>query len=252
MNIGLALFISFLAGISTCIGSVLSLFYRKPGPRFMTLTLGFSAGVMVFVAFVELLQTGIHDIGFLKAQIAFFAGIFLMFLIDVLIPHNYLSEKMAVNGEKQINLARTGLLVAMGICIHNFPEGIATFVGALQGINLGISIAIAIALHNIPEGIAVAVTIYAATHSRKKAFYWSFFSGMAEPLGAVIAALFLMPFLSPALLGYVLSVVAGIMLFIAVDELLPTSRAYGHEHISILGFVFGMLVMSLSLWLLAV
>lgn len=251
MNIGYALLLSALAGFSTIIGSFLGIVVRKPGPRFMALALGFSAGVMILVSFVELLQSGIQAVGFGPAHFAFFAGLVAMFLIDSLIPHDYMAEHNMPGGmHPRKNLARTGLFVALGIGIHNFPEGLAVFAGSLQSVRIGVAIAVAIALHNIPEGLAVSVPVYAATGSRRKAFLWSALSGMAEPAGAGIAALFLMPFLSPALLGYILSGVAGIMVFISIDELVPASQACGHEHLSITGFIFGMLVMALSLGLI--
>jgi ZIP family zinc transporter len=253
MNVGFALLLSALAGLSTTIGSFLGIAIKKPGPRFMALTLGFSAGVMILVAFVELLQSGIETVGFAPALLAFFGGLLVMFLADALIPHDYMAEHNLPDTKfRNMNLVRTGFFIALGIAIHNFPEGLAVFAGTLHSIKIGIAIAIAIALHNIPEGIAVAVPVYAATRSRKKAFYWSFLSGMAEPVGAGIAALFLMPFLNPALLGFILSIVAGIMVFISIDELVPASRSCGHEHMSILGFVVGMMVMAASLWIMGV
>jgi len=217
----------------------------------MAATLGFSAGVMILVSFVELLQQGIRTIGFGPAHLAFFASMLMMFLLDNAIPHDYMAEhNLPGNIHINKNLARTGLLVALGIGIHNFPEGLAVFVGGLSNLKLGAAIAFAIALHNIPEGIAVSVPVYAATGSRRKAFIWSALSGLAEPLGAVVAALLLLPFLNPGLLGIILSAVAGIMVFISIDELVPTSRACGYEHLSIVGFVIGMMVMALSLWVM--
>jgi ZIP family zinc transporter len=140
--------------------------------------------------------------------------------------------------------------VALGLAIHNFPEGMASFATALSDPQLGIAIAIAIAIHNIPEGLAVSAPVYVATGSRSKAFWWSFLSGVAEPLGALLAAIVLLPFLNDVVLGVLLSAVAGIMVFISIDELLPVSRAFGEEHLSIVGVVAGMVVMSLSLWML--
>ncbi|MFH1347357.1 MAG: zinc transporter ZupT, partial [Candidatus Margulisiibacteriota bacterium] len=212
MNVGFALLLSALAGLSTIIGSFLGIVIKKPGPRFMALTLGFSAGVMILVAFVELLQSGIRSVGYTPALVAFFGGLLIMFIADASIPHDYMAEHNLPEIEKKkVNLARTGFFLALGIAIHNFPEGLAVFAGGLHNIKVGIAIAVAIALHNIPEGIAVSVPVYAATGSRRKAFLWSALSGLAEPAGAAIAALFLMPFLNPQVLGYVLSAVAGIM-----------------------------------------
>ena len=282
-DVGFALLLSALAGLSTTIGSLLALFVRKPGPRLMTLTLGFSGGVMILVSFLELLPSGIEAIGFAPANLVFFGGMAAMFLIDELIPHDYMAEHHhTAAGEKagfppkvggeggspreggaqdaalrqaqdvalQSRLLKAGLFVALGLGIHNFPEGMVSFATALSDPQLGIAIAIAIAIHNIPEGLAVSAPVYAATGSRSKAFWWSFLSGVAEPVGALLAAVVLMPFLNEAMLGGLLSGVAGIMVFISIDELLPVSRAYEEEHLSIIGIVVGMAVMSLSLWML--
>jgi ZIP family zinc transporter len=279
-SIGFALLLSALAGLSTTIGSLLALFVREPGSRLMTLTLGFSGGVMILVSFVELLPGGIDALGFASANLAFFGGMMAMFLIDALIPHDYMAEHHHTEVENSQNaplrqpfdpstslragsaqdkaqdvalrsrLLKAGLFVALGLGIHNFPEGMATFATSLSDPQMGIAIAIAIAFHNIPEGLAVSAPVYAATGSRGKAFWWSFLSGVAEPVGALLAAAVLMPFLNDAVLGGLLSVVAGIMVFISIDELLPVSRAYGEEHLSIVGIVAGMVVMATSLWML--
>jgi len=234
---------------------LLAFFVREPGKRLMTLTLGFSGGVMILVSFVELLPGGIDALGFGAANLAFFGGMLAMFLIDFMIPHDYMAEHHHDGDENeqaalQDRLLKTGLFVALGLGIHNFPEGMASFATALSNPEVGVAIAIAIAIHNIPEGLAVSAPVYAATGSRRKAFWWSFLSGVAEPVGAVLAALVLLPFLNDAMLGGLLSAVAGIMVFIAVDELVPVSHAYGEEHLSIVGIAAGMAVMSLSLWML--
>ncbi len=250
-NIVYALVLSLLAGLATMVGSLLSLMFKKPGPKFLTLTCGFSAGVMIFVSFVELLGQSIKSIGHPFAYVAFFLGMAVTFFIDTLVPHDYMAEH---NVDpvlcKKTNLCRAGFFVAIGIAIHNFPEGLAVFAGTLSNIHIGIAIAIAIALHNIPEGIAVSVPVYAATRSRRKAFLWSALSGLAEPLGALVAAVFLLPFLKANVIGFVLAAVAGIMVFISIDELVPISRSYGEEHLSIVGLMAGMIVMAASLWIL--
>ncbi len=248
-NVAIALVLSTLAGLSTTIGSFSAFFVREPGARFMAFTLGFSAGVMILLSFMELLAGGIELVGFVPAYVAFFAGMLGLFLIDVLIPHEYMAERQTA-GDAQGSLMKTGLLVALGIGIHNFPEGMATLTGTLQDVRLGTAIAVAIALHNIPEGIAVSVPVYAATGSRSKAFLWSFLAGVAEPVGAAVAALVLLPFLNDAVLGLMLSAVAGIMVFISLDELVPVARSFGEAHLSIVGVAVGMAVMVASLWIL--
>lgn len=272
-NLGIALLLPVLAGLSTTIGSALGFFIKKPGPRAMSLSLGFAAGVMVLISFTELLPHGLEVVGFFWGYTAFFGGMAAMLAIDLLIPHHYIAEEQnrqahapradrryrRWHGGRQRHgiavqeprLFRTAVLIALGVTIHNFPEGIATFAGALHNAHLGVTIALAIALHNVPEGLAISVPVYAATGSRAQAFLWSFLSGIAEPIGAVVAALFLLPFLSETLLSLVLAAVAGVMIFISLDELVPVARSFGAgEHLSILGFGIGMAVMAASLWLL--
>jgi ZIP family zinc transporter len=249
-QIGIALLLTAAAGLSTTLGSLLGLAVKKPGPGFMGFTLGFSAGVMVLVSFVELLQGSMESIGFLTALAAFFVGMAGIFLIDLLVPHEYIGQHDYPKDRSPERLKRTGLLLAFGIGIHNFPEGMATFAGSLQDVRVGTAIAVAIAIHNIPEGLAVSAPVYAATGSRRKAFLWSFLSGASEPVGAAVAALILLPFLTPSVLGWVLAGVAGIMVAIAMDELVPAAKAFGGEHTPILGVIVGMAVMAGSLWLL--
>lgn len=252
-NIGIALLLTAAAGLSTTFGSLIGLAVKNPSKNFMAFTLGFSAGVMILVSFVEMLPDSIETIGFIKAHVGFFLGMICYFLIDLLIPHDYIGQH-DVKSNKEIKpsspLMRTGLLTALGIGIHNFPEGMATFVGAVEDIHVGFAIAIAIAIHNIPEGLAVSAPIYAATGSRKKAFFWSFISGVSEPVGAGIAALILMPFLNEAVLGWVLSSVAGIMVAISIDELVPVAKSFDTEHVPIAGVITGMFIMALSLYLI--
>ncbi|MGB3904905.1 MAG: zinc transporter ZupT [Anaerolineae bacterium] len=248
-NVAFALVLSALAGLSTTVGSLLAIFVRKPGSRFMALTLGFSAGVMVLLSFMELLAHGIETVGFVLAYVSFFVGMLIMFVLDVLVPHQYMAER-APGDAQHGRLLKTSLLVALGIGIHNFPEGMATLAGTLQDVTLGTAIAVAIALHNIPEGLAVSVPVYAATGSRRTAFLWSFLAGVAEPVGAAVAALVLLPFLNDELLGLMLSAVAGVMVFISLDELVPAARSFGEAHLSIIGVALGMAVMVVSLWVL--
>ncbi len=249
-NVLTALLLATGAGLATTIGSLIGLAVREPGKRFMGFTLGFSAGVMILVSFVELLQTSIHEIGFLSGHIGFLTGMIGFFLIDFAVPHEYLGQKDYKQNGRPPRLMRTGLLVALGIGIHNFPEGMATFVAALEDVRLGGAIAVAIAIHNIPEGLAVSAPVYAATGSRKKAFFWSFLSGISEPIGAGLAALVLLPFLGPAVMGWTLAIVAGIMVAISMDELMPVAKSFGCEHTPIIGVIVGMAVMAFSLWIM--
>ena len=257
--------LTMFAGLATGIGSVLAFFTKRTNTRFLSLALGFSAGVMIYVSFIEIFPKAKAELtevygatsAFWLTTAAFFAGIFLIALIDKLIPsfenpHEIrLVEDMDKDIDGKSKLMRMGLFTALAIAIHNFPEGLATFIAALEDPGLGIAIAVAIAIHNIPEGIAVSVPIYYASGDKKKAFWYSFASGLAEPVGAAIGFLILMPFLGPLLFGMIFAGVAGIMVFISIDELLPAAQEFGEHHLSIYGLIAGMMVMAVSLLLFA-
>lgn len=248
-KIWIPLLLSLLAGIFTVIGSLITFLIRDLKRSYLQFSLGLSAGVMIYVSFVELLTQAIKNIGVIQANIAFFCGIVLFMLIDFIIPHEYIEERIRISGH-DARLMKTGFLITLGIGIHNLPEGLAVFMSSLVSIKLGVVLAVAIALHNIPEGLAVAMPIFYATKSRKKAFWYSFLSGFAEPLGAVIGVLILMPILTPSVLYFSLALVAGIMVFISFDELLPLSCESKSYHLAISGIILGMLIMALSTILL--
>lgn len=280
--------ITTLAGMATAIGSIIAFSAKRTNYRFLSVATGFSAGVMLYVAFVEIFFKGSAALTYRFGTYwgewlnvaSFFGGMLLIGLIDFLIPdrenpHETHTENEFVPLHKRKaqtetlpaqpgtasqphgKLLRMGLFTALAIGIHNFPEGLATFLAALEDPTLGIAIMVAIALHNIPEGISVSVPIYYATGDRKKAFVYSVLSGLAEPIGAVLGYLLLLLFAGNAsgqipkeVMGVLFSGVAGIMVYISLDELLPTSRAYGKGHDSLIGLVSGMAVMALSLLLM--
>lgn len=262
-NFALAIGLTVFAGLSTGVGSTMAFLSKSFNPKFLAGSLGFSAGVMIYVSFIEIFVkakdslTVLYGVkqGYWFTAIAFFSGIALIAFIDWLVPsyenpHEFKNiEKVDTGRDQNQKLMRMGVFSALAIAIHNFPEGLATFIGALQDPALGISIAIAIAIHNIPEGIAVSVPIYYATKNRKKAFYYSFLSGLAEPIGAIIGYFLLIKFFSDAIFGIVFASVAGIMVYISLDELLPTAEEYGEHHVAIIGLIAGMVVMALSLLL---
>lgn len=256
--------LTLFAGLATGVGSILALLTRRTSTKFLSIALGFSAGIMLYVSFVEILPEGMESLvaawgetaGSWAAVGAFFAGIAFIAIIDKLVPEaenpHEIHTVEEMNGTSELhkkNLMRMGVFTALAIAIHNFPEGIATFIAALNDPNLGIAIAIAVAIHNIPEGIAVAVPIFYATGSRKKAFNLSFLSGLAEPAGALVGYFFLIQFLSDAMFGFVFASVAGIMVYISLDELLPAAKEYGEHHLSIYGLIAGMGIMAVSLLL---
>jgi ZIP family zinc transporter len=210
---------------------------------------------MIYVSFVELLPRAVITVGQFTSVVVFFVGILFIAFIDMMIPesrnpHHYKEMPDVLTVKVDKTLLRTGLFTALAIAIHNFPEGLSTFGTTLSDLRLGVIIALAIAIHNIPEGISVSVPIFYATGDRKKAFRYSFLAGLAEPVGAVIGFVILLPFLSPALLSSLLAFVAGIMVYISIDELLPMAHRYGHSHTVILGFILGMALMAASLFIL--
>ena len=261
--------LTLAAGLCTGLGSLLGLVSRSFSPRVLTLSLSFSAGVMIYVSFVEIFPKARQSLvlalgpaaGYATTVVAFFAGMLFIALIDNCLPSHDLSlaqEDSSQAGSQagsragSQRLLRTGLFSALAIAIHNFPEGLATFLGALSSPRLGIGIAIAIAIHNIPEGLAISAPVYYATGSRQKAFWVSFASGLAEPIGAVVGYVFLRSMLTDAVMGLVFASVAGLMVYICLDELLPAAQRTGaHHHLMIAGVTAGMVVMSISLVLLA-
>lgn len=262
-NVWFALGLTILAGLSTGIGGIIVLFFKRTNAKLLSVALGFSAGVMIYVSFVELFfeskrlltASAGEETGAWLNMLSFFGGVLLIAVIDKLVPayknphesHKLEEIKDYCELESNLKLLRVGALTALIIAIHNFPEGMATFVSSMQQPSLGLAIAVAVGIHNIPEGIAVAVPVYCATGSRKKALGWSLFSGIAEPAGALIAYGLLYPILDDAVFGILFGVVAGIMVFVSLDELLPTAQEYGEHHLSIYGLIAGMMIMAFSL-----
>ncbi|MFI3200553.1 MAG: zinc transporter ZupT [Eubacteriales bacterium] len=269
-NIVLAFGMTFIAGLCTGIGSLIAFVSKRTNKTFLSISLGFSAGVMIYVSMIEIFVKAQDSLimelgekqGAIVTVVSFFGGMLLIGIIDKLIPtaenpHEMVSfelesEDVRVkprNNEEDGKLMRMGVFTAVAIAIHNFPEGLATFISAMQEPEVAIPIVIAIAMHNIPEGIAVAVPVYHATGSKKKAFLYSFASGLAEPIGALIGWLLLLPIMNDMVYGILFASVAGIMVFISLDELLPCAREYGEHHYSMYGLVCGMMVMAVSLLL---
>lgn len=265
-NVLMAFGLTLFAGLSTGIGSAIAFFTKTTNKTFLSFALGFSAGVMIYVSFVDIFQKARESLivvhgenqGDLITVASFFGGILIILLIDAFIPSAENPHEMHFveeishsneNPEPDKRLLRMGTFTALAIAIHNFPEGLATFTAALTDPALGIAIAIAIAIHNIPEGIAVSVPIYYATRSKKKGFWLSFLSGLSEPAGALIGYLILMPYFNDTTFGILFSAVGGIMVFISIDELIPTAREYDSGHKMIYGFILGMLLMASSLLL---
>jgi zinc transporter, ZIP family len=263
-NVTIAFLITLFAGLATGVGSLIAFLAKSTNKKFLSVSLGFSAGVMIYVSMIEIfvkakdsliLARG-EKVGNWLTVISFFGGMLLIAIIDNFVPsgenphevRSIPSEEDEQEREKR-GLLRTGVFTALAIAIHNFPEGLATFVSALSDIKIAIPIAVAIAIHNIPEGISVSVPIYYATGDKKKAFMYSFLSGMAEPVGAIVGYGLLRNFFNDLSFGIIFAMVAGIMVFISLDELLPAAKEYGEHHLSIYGLILGMIVMAVSLLL---
>jgi len=297
-NVWIALGLTIFAGLATAIGSGIAFLAKRTNYRFLSVSTGFSAGVLIYVSLVDILDKGFNRLGEAYGQpwgswitlASFFGGTAVIAIIDTLTPHTHdphephvtesvenhgsaavcppnpqrvagsqgPSARSLGRGEGRDELFRTGVFAALAIAVHNFPEGLTTFFSALRDPEVGAAIAVAIALHNIPEGISICVPIYYATGRRGKAFLYSLISGLSEPLGALLAYVGLRllvgkdgGLLPPQVMGVLFGAVAGIMVYISLDELLPTSRAYGREHESLLGLLAGMAVMAVSLVLLS-
>ena len=262
-NVAVAFLITLFAGLATGIGSLIAFLAKNTNKKFLSISLGFSAGVMIYVSMIEIFSKAKDSLvlalgeksGNYITVISFFAGMFLIAIIDKFVPsgenpHEVKALPLEGKDEKNTDaLLRTGVFTALAIGIHNFPEGLATFVSALGDMKIAIPIAVAIAIHNIPEGIAVSVPIYYATGDKKKAFIYSFLSGMSEPIGAIVGYVFLRNYFNDLTFGIIFAMVAGIMVFISLDELLPAAKEYGEHHLSIYGLILGMIVMAVSLLL---
>lgn len=254
-----ALALTLFAGLSTGIGALVSFFTKHTDTRVLSAALGLSAGVMIYVSFMEMIPEAVESMSTVTSErwatlwtvLAFFGGIGLIALIDYLVPEDENPHEIHSMSELDHpghhHLKRTGVMLAMAIGIHNFPEGMATFVSALDGMEVALPIVIAIAIHNIPEGIAVSVPIYQSTGSRSKALRYSLLSGLAEPAGALVGMIFLLPFWSATVNAICLAVVAGVMIYISFDELLPGAEGYGHHHLTLGGVIAGMAIMAVTL-----
>ncbi len=264
-NFWLAVILTSFAGLSTGIGSLLAFFTKQTNTKFLSISLGFSAGVMIYISFMELLPESFSILsktytlyGSWICILSFFIGFGIIAVIDKLVPSyenphemHHIEELHPKNEKKQLKkLYHVGILMALAISIHNLPEGLVTFLGTITNSEMGIAIAFAVAIHNIPEGIAVSVPIYYSTGSRKKAFFYSFLSGLAEPIGGILGYLLLKPLINDLTVGIIFALIAGIMVFISFDTLLPSAEEYGNHHLSIIGVVAGMVVMAVSLLLL--
>ncbi len=248
--------ITLAAGLATVLGSALVFFQKTPSPRVLAFGLAFAAGAMVFVSLTEIFGKSVDSFsevssaGFSWATAAFLTGLLAILALDRLIPNPH--ETLDVNDPRfldknQSYLRRIGLMSAFAITAHNFPEGLATFFATLESPTLGAPLAFAIAVHNIPEGISIAAPIYFATQNKRLTVLACLISGLAEPLGAVMGYFILKPFLSPEIFGWVFGIIAGAMVFLAMDELLPAAKRYSDGHETVYGLVGGMGVIATSL-----
>ncbi len=257
-NVWIALAVTLAAGLATAIGSLMVLFSRRPNPRLLAFGLAFAGGAMVYVSLSEILNKSIQSftdaydarLGFTYGTLAFLLGVVLIVLIDHLVPNPHESldkQDPSFRDNSQAYIRRVGLMTAVAITAHNFPEGLATFFATLESPSVGMPLAFAIAIHNIPEGIAIAVPVYFATQNKFYAFSASLLSGLAEPIGAAIGYFLLSGSLSHATFGWVFGLISGVMVFLALDELLPAAKRYAKGHETVYGLVAGMATLAISL-----
>ncbi len=253
-NVWIALAICAGAAAATMLGGVSVLRSQSASPRLLAFGLAFAGGAMVYISLVEIFVKSIQAFSqsfpdkqaYSYATLSFFGGVLLLILIDHFIPnpHNELADP---HTKDKAHLRRVGLLAALAITAHNFPEGMATFFATLDNPAVGLSLAVAIAVHNIPEGVSIAIPVYYATGSRKITLLACLASSVAEPVGALIGYLILAPFLSPPVFGAVFGIIAGVMVFLSMDELLPAAKRYASKHDAVYGMVLGMACIALSL-----
>jgi len=265
-----AILLTFLAGLSTIFGAVIVLFMKNVSLRAMALGMSFSAGVMIYISFVELMPSSFETMSQLHGETlgrfialgSFIFGVLFAALIDFFIPSHLSTNEDEKSENKKYHhhiesaaggdarFRKSGMVIAIAMTLHNFPEGLAVFVSSTENITFGISIAVAIALHNIPEGVAVALPVYASTKSKTKAFLWTGISGLAEPVGAIAGYFLLSKFIGESLIGFINPFVAGVMIYIALDELLPMAKEYGEEHYGIIGVFSGIILIAISMILI--
>ncbi|GAA5004099.1 zinc transporter ZupT [Acinetobacter puyangensis] len=252
----IAFLVTVLASLATVVGGASVLFFKQPSPRLLSFGLAFAGGAMVYVSLTEILNKSIDSfttgynaqIGFALGTFSFLLGILLVIALDRLVPNPHEAiDQGQIGQHSQKSLYRTGLLTLFAITAHNFPEGLATFFATLESSTLGVPLAVAIAIHNIPEGIAIALPVYMATQNKALALGASFISGLAEPIGALIGYSILAPFMSPVVYGCVFGLIGGVMVFLALDELLPAAKRYAKGHETVYGLVTGMSTLALSL-----
>jgi ZIP family zinc transporter len=257
-----AFLLSLIAGMGTGLGGLIAII-RKPGPHLYGLLMGITAGVMITLSFLELVNEAWELQGFVTATVGFTLGAIFMLVLDMTIPHVRFGEEeiphkdsdsvdqpvrsqrrgrhrfMRLHHDQPINhaLLNSGILIAIGITIHNIPEGIAVGASYMHAPTFGVFIALAILLHNVPEGIATALPLCKSGVCRWDSFRVAFLSGLAEPFGALFAALFLTTF--QVLIPGALAFAGGVMVFITLDELIPAAREHGHHHSSAIGIILG-------------
>ena len=259
-NYGIALLMTLFAGLATAIGGSIAFMVKKNNLKALSIGLGFSAGVMIFLSFNEIIPEAAqmlqvnfpNDYNWI-VYTGFIIGIVVAILIDYFLPDHIDTEELLHPDAPSLHshqLKRAGLFTAIAMCVHNFPEGMATFLTTTQNITLGLSVAIAIAIHNIPEGIAVALPIYQVTGKKRYAMLYASLSGITEPIGALVGMFIFGLFLPQVLVGALMAAVAGIMTYISFDTLLPLAKEYGSWHLSMIGIVSGILFIWLSLILI--
>lgn len=242
-----AFIVSSMAGLSTLIGFLFIFLKPKNINKFISVSLSFSAIVMILISIFDLIPESFFNLlfeykilGLMFSIVSFIVGIILI----------KLSNKLLDNlKEKGSSLYKLGIISAIVLMMHNIPEGIITFLTTGNDLGLGIKVAIAITLHNIPEGICIAVPIYYSTKSVWKAFKTTLISGLSEPFGAILAYMFLYKYITTEILNIIFIFVAGIMVTLAIDEIFKESIKYSEKNNKyiFIGIIVGIIFFVLSM-----
>jgi ZIP family zinc transporter len=265
-NVLIAFFVTILAASATMLGALAMIGAKESNPRLLAFGLSFAGGAMVYISLVEIFVKSQISFGevltvkeaYSAATFAFFVGIALLFLLDKFIPNPHSSLSTDENSFSQnkrkddhthihADVGKIGLMATLAITAHNIPEGMATFFSTLDNPAVGMNLALAIAIHNIPEGLSIAIPVFYATRSKAKAVLATFVSAIAEPIGAFLGYVVLAPFIGPTVYGCVFGVIAGAMVYLALDELLPAAKRYAKGHETVYGIISGMAIIALSL-----
>ncbi len=240
------LLVSTIAGLSTVLGAFIVFLKVKEENRakFITFCLSFSLMIMIGISITDLIPNSLSVL--LKENLKKGIVLAVLAIVTGIVGIKLLINKIEKAKTNCNSLYTLGILNMIALMLHNFPEGVATFLSSMQDMNMGIHLGLAIMLHNIPEGISIAVPIYYSTKSKKEALKKTFLSGFAEPLGAILAFVLFKNYITDSLISIVLLFVAGIMITISIEEILPETLKYKENSYIIKGFLAGIILIVIN------